>query len=173
MENISEPFKISDMKRSKIVIAFSVISLFMAITLLIIRRNSTFERALLNMAVITISTTLLWFKIKRLTKFQISLSIVIGIIGIIASLLFTENYAGGEWLFHLHKGYPFSWMDGGLSILPALEKGMPVAEYVAKNPEIIQWRVDIPALVIDAFFWINLSIIIYQLSRLLIEKLKQ
>ncbi len=173
MRNILEPFKIADMKSSKMVIAFSVVSLFMAITLLIVRRNSAFDRALLNLAAIIFGTTLLWFKFRRLTKFQISFTIIMSIFGILASLLFTENYAGGEWLFHLHKGYPFSWIDGGLSVLPAIEKGIPVAEYVAKNPEMIQWSVDIPALVIDSFFWINLSIIIHQIIRSLIEMLRK
>jgi hypothetical protein len=78
----------------------------------------------------------------------------------IASLLFKDDYSGGEWLLHLHRGYPYSWRDGGISVWPAIENGFTVSEYVAHNPTLVHWTVDLRALVIDSVFWLNAGILI-------------
>ena len=143
-----------------LLIFFSIGSLLMAVLLLIARTQFAPERAIINLAVISAALLVLWKESWQLEKRQIELIILLALIGLFASLLFTDDYSGGEWQLHLHRGYPYSWRDGGISLGTVIENGLTVSEYIAQNPRLIQWSVDLPALVVDAVFWLNAGILI-------------
>jgi len=75
------------------------------------------------------------------------------------SLLFHDDYGGGEYFFNIHLGFPFSWRDGSLDFGPAVQQGISLEEHMVLHPEEIYWWIDFPALIADLFFWINLGIL--------------
>jgi hypothetical protein len=173
MPNESRSIKGLKIKRGVLLVIFSVTSLLFSILPFFIRGGSAIDRALINLIVIISGSILFCRNLKRWEKMQLFFISIVGLIGMLASLLFSENYAGGEWLFHLHKGYPYSWLDGGFSTWPAVEKGIPVTDYIVNNPGVIQWNIDVPAFVIDLLFWMNVSIIIFHISQTLLVFLKK
>ena len=155
----------SSKKFNKLPVVFSIASFLLAVATLFLRNQYSLDRAIINIGVIGLAILILWSKSWQLGKKQIGLIIILlSLIGLLVSLLFKDDYSGGEWLIHFHRGYPYGWRDGGMSIWPAIDKGIVVSEYIAQNPKLIHWTVDFPALVVDSFFWINASIIIILLS---------
>ena len=145
---------------NRLLIFFSAGSFLMAVLLMIAQTQFAPERAFVNLAVISAAIVVLWKKSWHLGKRQIEFIILLALIGLFASLLFKDDYSGGEWFLHFHRGYPYSWRDGGISLGTGIQNGVTVSEYVAQNATLIQWTVDLPALVVDTVFWLNAGILI-------------
>jgi hypothetical protein len=143
-----------------LLICFSAGSLLMAALMPITRTQFAPGRAILFLAVTGAAILVLWRNSWQLGKRQIELIILLALTGLFASLLFKDDYSGGEWFLHLHRGYPYSWRDGVISLFPGIENGVTVLEYVAQNPTLVQWTVDLPALMVDSVFWLNAGILI-------------
>lgn len=87
---------------------------------------------------------------------------VVAVAGVFSSLAVREDYLGGscgelDWpAGHLHAGYPFSWLDGGICVPPDTS----LDAYAAQHPEAASWQPDLPALLADILFWMNGGILV-------------
>lgn len=147
-------------KNNIIPLLFSASSVLLAVAVTLVCGRSSPDKPLVILSITGLALILLWSKSWNVQKIQSGIIASLGLIGIFASLLYREDFFGGEWLFHFRRGYPFSWMNGGISIWPAVEKGIDASVYIAQNSGLIQWAIELPALIVDAFFWLNAAIVL-------------
>ncbi len=121
------------------------------------------ERALINLAAavsgLLVALLFAWRKAWHLTATHVILIAVVALVGTFLSLRFHDNYSGGEYLYHIRLGFPFGWREGDLPFWSAVQQGISLPAYMAQHPEQIHWRMDMPALVGDLFFWMNVGIL--------------
>jgi lysylphosphatidylglycerol synthetase-like protein (DUF2156 family) len=128
--------------------------------------HCTSEPATINLivAICALIAALLaaWRKPWRSAMTLLILIAVIAVSGMFSSLLFRDDYTGGscgefEWpAGHLHAGYPYSWLDGEICVPPHI----PISEYASQHPEQAGWHPDLPALLVDLLFWMNIGILV-------------
>ena len=100
---------------------------------------------------------------------------VVAIAGLFSSLFFRDDYSGGscgefDWpAGHLHAGYPYSWLDGGICVPPQTS----LSEYAQQHPEQAGWYPDFPALLVDLLFWVNTGILGSSFLGLVVKLRKQ
>lgn len=146
-------------KNNIILLLFSASSVLLAVAVTLVCGRSSPDKPLVILSITGLALILLWSKSWHVQKNHPGIIACLGLIGLFASLFFRDDFFGGEWLFHLRRGYPFSWIKGGISIWHAVDNGIEISEFVARNWGLIHWTIDLPALIVDAVFWLNTSIV--------------
>jgi len=86
----------------------------------------------------------------------LALTVLTGMM-LVFSLLFHDDYFGGECGFHVHLGYPLSWLDGSICVSDHQYHFSPNALFF-QYPKEMGWHIDPAALIGDALLWLNASL---------------
>jgi hypothetical protein len=78
------------------------------------------DRAVANLIVAGLAATAGAFRLlrghARLDRRHLILVGILAVVPLFVSLLPHDGYSGGDFLFHIHLGFPHSWSDGRLSL---------------------------------------------------------
>lgn len=81
------------------------------------------------------------------------------LLALVSSLLFHDDYYGGECFFNSHLGYPFSWRDSGVTCDFAIQNRLSAHTLFFQYPREMHWRTDLPGLIGDGLFWLNAGLV--------------
>lgn len=109
---------------------------------------------------LTVSILVFFNKKWRFSSKQVMLILGIALVFFLGSLLYHDDYSGGEFGYNIHMGFPYSWREGGLYYGEAVAEGISVWEYISDHPEVVQWSIDYKAVIIDTIFWINSGVVL-------------
>lgn len=129
-------------------------------------RHALAQPAIIHLGAAILATVVTWFAARdRLLRWSaglLILCVIITIAGFAFSLLYRDDYLGGSCgpydhpAGHLHAGFPYSWLDGGICIPPDAS----LSEYASSHPELTIWRVDFLATLVDLLFWFNIGTLV-------------
>jgi len=105
-------------------------------------------------------------------KVIIIYGIIFGLIGLTASLIYRDDYGGGEFC-HINWGYPSSWFEATMTSCPKPGHISTINYFIKKPNDIVRVGINLPAFIFDVSFWTFGSICAVFISMICILRFRQ